>query len=76
MPGSTAACTTPRVCRLSRTCVEGAVEAELKAKGVKVEEYDFGDATVDGVVELPDGSKGASFKDSEGNILGLFESGV
>ena len=72
MPGSTAACTTPRVCRLSRTCVEGAVEAELKAKGVKFEDYDFGEIkTVDGVMALPDGSKAAWFKDSEGNILGL-----
>ena len=53
------------------------VAAELKAKGVKFEDYDFGEIkTVDGVMALPDGSKAAWFKDSEGNILGLFELGV
>lgn len=47
--------------------------AELRSNGVIFEEYDFGEgmATVDGVITMPDGRKGAWFKDSEGNILGL-----
>ena len=50
-----------------------ATVAELRSNGVVFEEYDFGDgmATVDGVIALPDGGKGAWFKDSEGNILGI-----
>jgi catechol 2,3-dioxygenase-like lactoylglutathione lyase family enzyme len=49
--------------------------AELRSNGVIFEEYDFGEgmATVDGVIAMPDGRKGAWFKDSEGNILGLAE---
>ncbi len=48
--------------------------AALKERGVVFEDYDFGElATVDGVLHLPDGSVGAWFKDSEGNILGLFQ---
>ena len=48
--------------------------AALKANGVVFEEYDFGEfKTVDSLLTLPDGSIGAWFKDSEGNILGLFE---
>jgi len=50
-------------------------EAEsLKARGVALEEYDMPDIgvkTVDGVAALPVGTA-AWFKDSEGNILGLF----
>ncbi len=50
--------------------------AELKARGVVFEDYDFGEIkTVDGLLHLPDGSVGAWFKDSEGNILGLFQEG-
>jgi len=50
-----------------------ATVAELRSNGVVFEEYDLGEgmATIDGVITLPDGSKGAWFKDSEGNILGL-----
>ena len=50
-----------------------ATVAELRSNGVVFEEYDFGEglATVDGVITMPDGRKGAWFKDSEGNILAL-----
>ena len=50
------------------------VIASLRTSGVLFEDVDFGefDATVDGVIESPDGSnKSAWFKDSEGNILSL-----
>jgi predicted enzyme related to lactoylglutathione lyase len=51
-----------------------AAAAELAAKGVTLEEYDMPDIgikTVEGVATLPFGTV-AWFKDSEGNILGLF----
>lgn len=48
--------------------VEGAVK-DLRAKGVKFEEYDIpGLKTVNGIADLG-GSKGAWFKDSEGNLI-------
>ena len=48
--------------------------AGLRGRGVVFEEYDMGEfKTEDGVLTLPDGSKGAWFKDSEGNILGMFQ---
>lgn len=50
-----------------------ATVADLRAKGVVFEEYDIpevGIKTVDGVADM-DGSKGAWFKDSEGNILNI-----
>jgi predicted enzyme related to lactoylglutathione lyase len=51
--------------------VEGAV-AELKGKGVKFEEYDHPQfKSRDGVVDTPDGGKGAWFKDTEGNLIAL-----
>ncbi|HEY9288334.1 MAG TPA: VOC family protein [Candidatus Dormibacteraeota bacterium] len=44
---------------------------DLRARGVKFEEYDFpGLKTVDGVAELGD-VKAAWFKDSEGNVIGI-----
>jgi catechol 2,3-dioxygenase-like lactoylglutathione lyase family enzyme len=49
---------------------------ELKSRGVTFEEYDLPELkTVDGVAELgsPE-ERGAWFKDSEGNILALFQS--
>jgi len=47
--------------------------AELRSRGVTFEEYDLpGIKTVDGVAEAG-GMRGAWFKDSEGNILGLME---
>ena len=47
--------------------------AELRSNGVVFEEYDLGEgfSTVDGIVTAPDGRRGAWFKDSEGNILGV-----
>ena len=48
-----------------------ATMAELRARGVTFEEYDFPELkTVDGVADL-DGERGAWFKDPDGNILGL-----
>ena len=45
---------------------------QLRAKGVKLEEYDTPNLkTVDGIATLPDGQKAAWFKDSEGNVLGI-----
>ena len=47
---------------------------ELKSAGVMVEEYDYPDfKTSNGIVEMPDGSKGAWFKDTEGNLISLIE---
>ena len=49
-----------------------AAVAELKRNGVKPEEYDYPELkTRDGVVDMPDGEKGAWFKDSEGNLIAL-----
>jgi catechol 2,3-dioxygenase-like lactoylglutathione lyase family enzyme len=48
---------------------------ELRGKGVTFEEYDLpGLKTVEGIAELG-GSKGAWFKDPDGNILAVFEPG-
>jgi catechol 2,3-dioxygenase-like lactoylglutathione lyase family enzyme len=48
---------------------------ELKSKGVTFEEYDIpGVKTVEGIAEFAPGERGAWFKDSEGNIIALFES--
>ncbi len=45
---------------------------ELKNSGVELEEYDYPDfKTKDGLFEFPDGSKGAWFKDTEGNLIAL-----
>lgn len=48
-----------------------AAAAQLRERGVALEEVDFGEMgkTVDGVLTVPDGRKVAWFKDSEGNIL-------
>jgi predicted enzyme related to lactoylglutathione lyase len=49
-----------------------AAVAELKSRGIRFEEYDLGDyKTVDGMMDTPSG-KSAWFKDTEGNIIGLF----
>jgi catechol 2,3-dioxygenase-like lactoylglutathione lyase family enzyme len=49
-----------------------AAVAELRAKGVVFEDYDFpGLKTEDGIATMPDGSAAAWFLDSEGNILSL-----
>lgn len=57
-----------------------AAVAELRSRGVTMEEYDFGEdyfgepmKTVDGILTLPDGRKAAWFKDSEANILSVNE---
>ena len=48
--------------------------AELKARGVRFEEYDMpGLKTVDGIATAG-GAKAAWFKDSEGNILAVVQS--
>ena len=45
---------------------------ELKRAGVKLEEYDLPNfKTRDGVMDMPDGNKGAWFKDTEGNLIGV-----
>lgn len=45
----------------------------LKGRGVAFEEYDMpGLKTVNGIAEF-DGQRGAFFKDSEGNILGIVQ---
>jgi len=47
----------------------------LKSRGVTFEEYDIpGVKTVDGIAEFAPGERGCWFKDSEGNIIALFES--
>ncbi len=51
-----------------------AVVAELRSRGVEFQEFDFGEAkTVDGILAMPDGSRGAWFADTEGNIIGVFQ---
>jgi catechol 2,3-dioxygenase-like lactoylglutathione lyase family enzyme len=45
---------------------------ELRGRGVTFEEYDLPDLkTVDGIVDLGEGLKGAFFKDTEGNTIGI-----
>jgi len=47
--------------------------AELKARGVKLEDYDMpGEKSPDGIVTAG-GAKAAWFKDSEGNILAIVQ---
>jgi catechol 2,3-dioxygenase-like lactoylglutathione lyase family enzyme len=46
--------------------------ALLRERGAVFDEFDYDDVkTVNGVLELPDGRKGAWFRDSEGNILNI-----
>ncbi|HEY3210758.1 MAG TPA: VOC family protein [Actinomycetota bacterium] len=48
---------------------------DLKSRGVTFEEYDIpGVKTVEGIADFGNGERGAWFKDSEGNIIALFES--
>lgn len=45
---------------------------ELKSKGVKLEDYNFPNfKTENGIMTMPDGSKGAWFKDTEGNLIAV-----
>ena len=50
-----------------------ATVAELRARGARFEDYDFGEdfRTVEGIFTTPEGRKIAWLKDSEGNILAL-----
>ena len=51
--------------------VRAAVE-ELRGRGVVFEEYDTPETrTEGGIARMPGGGKGAWFKDSEGNLVGL-----
>jgi predicted enzyme related to lactoylglutathione lyase len=49
--------------------------AELKARGVKFEEYDLPGMTFRDGIASGDGGKAAWFKDTEGNILALIQDG-
>ena len=47
---------------------------DLRSKGVTFLDYDFpGMKTENGVMVDPSGGQGAWFKDSEGNLIGLFQ---
>jgi len=51
-----------------------AVVSDLKGRGMAFEELDYGELkTVDGIMTLPGGTRGAWFKDSEGNTIGIFQ---
>ena len=53
------------------TDVRAAVE-EMRGRGVAFEEYDTAETrTENGVAAMPGGGEAASFKDSEGNLVGL-----
>jgi predicted enzyme related to lactoylglutathione lyase len=53
-----------------------ATVAELKARGIKFDEYDMPDfKTVGGIATTP-GGLAAWFKDTEGNIIGLIQPSV
>ena len=44
----------------------------LRDRGLSFMELEYGDfKTVDGIMMMPDGSRGAWFEDSEGNIIGI-----
>jgi predicted enzyme related to lactoylglutathione lyase len=47
--------------------------AELKAKGVKFEEYDTPDMRTENGIASGGGTKAAWFKDSEGNIMAVIQ---
>ena len=47
----------------------------MRSRGITFEEYDIpGIKTENGIAEFAPGERGAWFKDSEGNIIALFES--
>jgi catechol 2,3-dioxygenase-like lactoylglutathione lyase family enzyme len=51
-----------------------AAMAELRSRGVAFEDYDTGELrTVDGIVGARGGPRGAWFKDSEGNLVGVVQ---
>jgi len=48
--------------------------SELRSRGVVFEEYDLpGLKTVNGVADIPEIGKGGFFKDTEGNVIGVFQ---
>jgi predicted enzyme related to lactoylglutathione lyase len=47
--------------------------ADLKARGVKFEEYDMPEMKMENGIATAGGAKAAWFKDSEGNILALVQ---
>ena len=47
--------------------------ADLKARGVKFEEYDLPGMSFENGIAIGDGGKAAWFKDTEGNILALIQ---
>src|SRR5215210_7226342 len=50
------------------------VVADLKGRGVRFEDYDFGEfKTVDGILSDPVGGKTAWFKDPDGNTVGVLQ---
>ncbi len=54
--------------------VLAAVE-EMRRRGVEFEEYDTPETrTENGIARTPNGSEGAWFKDSEGNLVGIIRS--
>lgn len=53
--------------------IEAAVQ-DLRGRGVAFQDLDYGEAkTVDGILTLPGGTRGAWFVDSEGNTIGIFQ---
>jgi predicted enzyme related to lactoylglutathione lyase len=48
--------------------------AELKARGVRFEEYDMPGMKTEGGISTAGGAKAAWFKDTEGNILAVIQS--
>ena len=49
--------------------------ADLRARGVKFEDYDMPGLKTENGIAKSDGGKAAWFKDTEGNILALIEKG-
>jgi catechol 2,3-dioxygenase-like lactoylglutathione lyase family enzyme len=47
--------------------------ADLRAKGVAFEEYDFPGLKTENGIATTEGGKGAWFKDDDGNIIGVFQ---
>ncbi len=48
--------------------------AELKRRGVKLEEYDMPEVNMENGIATGGGAKAAWFKDSEGNIMAVIQS--
>jgi catechol 2,3-dioxygenase-like lactoylglutathione lyase family enzyme len=47
--------------------------ADLKAKGIAFEEYDFPALKTENSIATTDSGKGAWFKDEDGNTIGIFQ---